>query len=45
MSSESMALDRVPDGLKPYFQEYDVQALDLDRDANLVIQRTLENGT
>ena len=45
MSYENMVLNEVPDGLRPYFQEYDVQTLDLDRDANLVIQRTLEYGT
>jgi hypothetical protein len=35
----------IPVGLQPYFQEYDVTALDLHRDANLIIQRTLEFGT
>jgi len=35
----------IPPGLHPYFQEYDVMALDLNRDANLIIQRTLEFGT
>lgn len=35
----------IPTGLHPYFQEYDVAALDLKRDANLIIQRTLEYGT
>lgn len=35
----------IPGGLEPYFQEYDVHALDLDRDADLIIQRTLEHGT
>lgn len=35
----------IPPGLHPYFQEYDVLALDLQRDANLIIQRTLEFGT
>jgi hypothetical protein len=35
----------LPPGLQPYFQEYDVTALDLQRDANLIIQRTLEFGT
>jgi hypothetical protein len=29
----------------PHFQEYDVARLNLKRDANLVIQRTLELGT
>jgi len=35
----------IPGGLRPYFQEYDPEALDLERDANLIIQRTLEYGT
>ncbi len=35
----------IPSGLHPYFQEYEVTALDLKRDANLIIQRTLEFGT
>jgi hypothetical protein len=34
----------IPPGLRPYFQEYDVAALDQKRDANLIIQRTLEFG-
>lgn len=36
---------RIPGGLKPYFQEYDIARLHITRDANLVIQRTLEFGT
>ena len=44
-SSEILAQANIPLGLQPYFQEYDVQALDLQRDANLIIQRTLEFGT
>jgi hypothetical protein len=35
----------IPAGLKPYFQEYDVSALDPQSAADLVIQRTLEFGT
>ncbi|HLA06691.1 MAG TPA: hypothetical protein VJ022_04550 [Anaerolineales bacterium] len=35
----------IPAGLKPYFQEYDIERLDLVRDADLIIQRTLEFGT
>lgn len=35
----------VPPGLQPYFQEYDLEALELRRDANLIIGRTLEFGT
>lgn len=34
----------IPSRLRPYFQEYDPDSLDLERDANLVIQRTLEFG-
>jgi len=36
---------KIPKGLKPYFQEYDIARLNLARDANLIIQRTLEFGT
>jgi len=35
----------IPCGLAPHFQEYDFDALDADRDADLIIQRTLEYGT
>ena len=35
----------IPAGLQPYFQEYDLAALDLRKDAGLIIQRTLEFGT
>jgi squalene cyclase len=35
----------IPIGLKPYFQEYNIARLNLERDANLIIQRTLEFGT
>ncbi len=35
----------IPSGLRPHFQEYDLHALDLERDADLVIQRTMEYGT
>jgi hypothetical protein len=38
-------LGDLPSGLRPYFQEYDSHSLDLNRDANLIIQRTLESGT
>jgi hypothetical protein len=38
-------LMQVPLSLQPYFQEYDLAALRLRRDANLIIQRTLEFGT
>jgi hypothetical protein len=40
-----MTLTNIPSGLWPHFQEYDVRILDLDGDANLIIQRTLEYGT
>lgn len=40
-----MTPGNIPSGLRPYFQEYDPQTLDLDHDANLIIQRTLEYGT
>jgi hypothetical protein len=37
--------NNIPDGLLPYFQEYNVKNLDGQRDANLILQRTLEFGT
>lgn len=40
-----MTPGNIPSGLRPYFQEYDPQTLDLDHDADLIIQRTLEYGT
>lgn len=39
------SIQTIPFTLKPYFQEYDLNVLDLQRDANLIIQRTLEFGT
>ena len=42
MDSQSRA---IPTGLQPYFQKYDLAALDLRKDASLIIQRTLEFGT
>jgi|GEM_PF-1400623 len=36
---------QIPAGLRPHLQEYDPLTLDLQRDANLVIQRALEHGT
>ena len=35
----------IPGSLKPLFQEYSLEDINLRRDANLVIQRTLEYGT
>lgn len=35
---------KIPERLKVYFQEYDVDQLNMKRDANLVIQRVLEFG-
>lgn len=34
----------MPRTLAPYFQEYDFDALDLERDAVTIIERTLEHG-
>jgi len=36
---------QIPEGLWPHFQEYDPVRLSLERDADLIIQRTLEFGT
>ena len=35
---------RIPVGLIPHFHEYDTSQLNFTRDANLIIQRTLEFG-
>jgi len=35
----------IPAGLVPYFQEHDPAALNLQDDADLILQRTLEYGT
>jgi hypothetical protein len=35
----------IPFSLLPYFQEYDLANLRLRKDANFIIQRTLEYGT
>lgn len=35
----------LPERLRPHFQEYDTDHLDLKRNADLVIQRVLEFGT
>lgn len=35
----------IPAGLKPHFQEYDFSDLQLERDADLIIQRALDFGT
>jgi len=35
----------IPLDLQPYFQEYDLAALQIRRDANLFIQRIIEFGT
>jgi hypothetical protein len=43
-SNKLYSLDKIPDVMKPHFQEYDTANLDLERDSNLVIQRTLEFG-
>lgn len=35
----------IPSGLRPHFQEYNPNMLTKERDANLIIERTLEFGT
>ncbi len=45
MQQEQEVSREIPAGLKPYFQEYDTAALNLEKDANLIIQRTLDLGT
>jgi hypothetical protein len=34
----------IPSRLRPFFKEYNPDRLDMDRDANLILQRTLEYG-
>jgi hypothetical protein len=36
---------QIPQGLHRHFQEYDPASLNITRDADLIIQRTLEFGT
>ncbi len=38
-------MNKIPAGLRVHLQEYDPDLLDLERVANLVIQRTPEYGT
>ncbi|GAB4580284.1 MAG: hypothetical protein Fur0022_30230 [Anaerolineales bacterium] len=45
MASNFVSPTSIPPGLKPYFQEYDLNDLEIRRDANLIIQRTLDFGT
>jgi len=35
----------IPKGLSAYFQEYNLESLSLEKDSDLIIQRTLEFGT
>lgn len=39
------AASEIPKSLKSTFQDYDFQSLDLNEDASLIMQRTLEHGT
>jgi hypothetical protein len=43
--SHRSPLVKIPVGLGPHFQEYDTSQLNLESDANLIIQRALEFGT
>jgi hypothetical protein len=45
LDTPTLPPDFIPSGLHPYFKEYDVNSLDVERDANLIIQRILEFGT
>ena len=45
MSTSGDGSTGIPRGLAPHFQEYDVTALRLEHDADLILQRTLEYGT
>jgi hypothetical protein len=44
MSDPDSAQPSIPVGLRSYFQEYDLGSLHVERDANLIMQRTLEFG-
>ncbi len=44
MAANFISPSSIPSGLKPYFQEYDLNDLEILRDANLIIQRTLDFG-
>ncbi|OGO26962.1 MAG: hypothetical protein A2Z16_13365 [Chloroflexi bacterium RBG_16_54_18] len=43
--TERKRTNQIPQGLWPYFQEYDPARLDLEVDTDLIIQRALEFGT
>jgi Family of unknown function (DUF6922) len=43
--TEKVKTNQIPEGLWPYFQEYDPAQLNLEEDADLIIQRALEFGT
>ena len=43
--AERATTNQIPESLWLHFQEYDPDRLDLESDADLVIQRTLESGT
>ena len=45
MSASVEYSEAIPAGLVPYFQEHDPAALNLQDDADLILQRTLEYGT
>jgi len=45
MESDYNAKGRIPEGLIGSFQEYDIESLSLEKDADLIIQRALEFGT
>lgn len=42
--SQTEISDLIPVSLHPYFKEYDILSLDLNKDATLIISRTLEFG-
>ena len=35
---------RLPDRMRPFFQEYDLEDIQITRDADLIIQRLLDEG-
>jgi hypothetical protein len=44
-SQTKVVKTEIPIGLRPHFQEYDPDHLELEKDADLIIQRALEFGT
>jgi hypothetical protein len=44
MSNPNLETNSIPIALRLFFQDYDIDSLQVERDANLILQRTLEFG-